>query len=196
MNRYLTGHSSTCAALTAPILVLSIGCAMSGSPSTSPGAGRDWRVYLGGHRQHALLDAQPDPQGQRGEAPGGLDLRDGRQGRVPDQQPDHRRRALLRVPLTQRHRAERGDRERALEVRPQERAPGHRRQQATRRWSTGQDGERSADLHVRGHVALRAGRAHRPAGPHASERTARSTSGRGWASTTTRRRASGSTRPA
>src|SRR5687767_13811516 len=47
MNRYVMGHTRACAALTVPILILSIGCAMSGSPSTFPGAGRDWRVYLG-----------------------------------------------------------------------------------------------------------------------------------------------------
>ena len=47
MNRYVPRHTRACAALTALLLVLSIGCAMTGSPATPSGAGRDWRAYLG-----------------------------------------------------------------------------------------------------------------------------------------------------
>jgi quinoprotein glucose dehydrogenase len=47
MNRYVTRRAKPCAALTVPLLVLSIGCAMAGSPSTPSAPGRDWRAYVG-----------------------------------------------------------------------------------------------------------------------------------------------------
>ena len=121
--------------------------------------------------------------GQRREAAGGVDVRDGRQGRVPDQQPDRRRRALHGVARAKGHRAGRGDRQGALEVRSD---TERRTRSATGSvaWSTGRTATIGASSRPP-HVALRARRPDRAPvrtfGDNGSIHL-----GQGWASTARR----------
>ncbi len=59
IHRVNAVHGPLCGRLLSSIiLALSIGCAVAGSPAAPPGAGRDWRAYLGntGSTHYSTLD--------------------------------------------------------------------------------------------------------------------------------------------